>query len=84
RVMADMFDVWILVNSGTTGATYSIQATGGAATTGQTYSQPASKLVKVTVQAGSAATTNTVSITRTGGSGSMYVVGVEPYLSTVR
>lgn len=84
RIMADAFDVWIVVNNGGTGATYSMQATGGAVVTGQTFSQPAAKLVKVTLEAGSAATTNTVTIERTGGSGAIYVVGIEPYLSTSR
>lgn len=84
RILADSFDVWLAANSGPTGATYSIQATGGTAVTGQTFSQPTQHLMKVTVKAGSAATTNSVSITRTGGTGSLYVVGVEPFHSLKR
>lgn len=84
RILADSFDVYLAANSGPTGATFSIQATGGIAVTGQTFSQSSQHLMKVTVKASSASTTNSVSITRTGGTGTLYVVGVEPFHSLKR
>lgn len=84
RVQADTFDVYLLATNSASGAAYSIQATGGPAATGSCGGHPDKHLMKVTVTAATAAKNNVVTITRTGGSGDLYVVGVEPYLSTAK
>lgn len=79
EVMADTFDVYYLTGAGLGAIT--VTATGGA---GSTVSGNGTYGVnKVTVAAAAAATTNSVSITYNTG-GSVYIVGVEPYLSTTR
>lgn len=75
RIQADTFDVYYLTAG--SGGSIGITPTGGS-TTNQSLNG-ASGIGKVTVTAGSAATSNSVTIT---GTGTVWVVGIEPYLST--
>lgn len=77
-ISADTFDVYYVTYSG--GGTIGVTATGGSTTSQPTTGSSA--IAKVTVTAASAATTNTITITATGAQ--VYIVGVEPYLSTTK
>jgi lysophospholipase L1-like esterase len=82
RIFADRFDVYIVETDSATGATFSFQATGGTAVTGASTGAAAKGIRKVTVNAATASFSNVLSMTRTGGTGDLYIVGIEPYLST--
>lgn len=76
-ILADSFDVYYLTNTGL--GTLNITATGSSVV--NQSANAAGSVQKVTVTAASAATTNTCSIS---GTGNVYVVGVEPFLSTTK
>jgi lysophospholipase L1-like esterase len=76
--VVDRFDVYYIANG--TNTTFTITATGGSAISVVTGTQ--NGIFKATCSAGSAADTNSVSITMT--TGTVRIVGVEPYSSTTR
>ena len=85
RIEADTFDVYYMVTTVVTGATFTAQATGGSASSAVPVGGQAAKgIQKVTVSAGSASTTNVVTIDPGGSGGQVYIVGIEPYLSTTK
>lgn len=84
RVLADRFDVYVLVTDGATGGTVSAQATGGTAVPVTTTGHANKGFIRVTVEAATASTSNTLTITRTGGTGNVWIAGIEPWASTSR
>lgn len=81
QVTADTFDVFYMNGPA---ATFSVTATGGSTTTITTTGPlDAPSIRKVTVTAASASTTNTVTTARVSG-GEVYILAVEPSLSTVK
>ena len=74
----DSFDVYYLSNSGL--GTISATATGGTAATANTSTTPGYGIAKITAVAGSAGVGNSVTISGSGGA--VYVLGIEPFLST--
>ncbi|VXC43800.1 SGNH/GDSL hydrolase family protein [Nocardioides sp. AX2bis] len=84
RINADRFDVYYLTTTGD-GATFTAQATGGAASAAiATGAQAAKGIAKVTISAAAAITTNVVTIDPGGAAGQVFIVGIEPWLSTRR
>ena len=77
RINADRFDIYYLQNTGF--GTITATATGGAGTPVATAGAVA--INKATISAGSASTSNTLTLTATG---TVYVVAIEPWLSTTR
>jgi lysophospholipase L1-like esterase len=80
-VNADGFDIYY-AKTPTLSAALKITATGGATAT--VNCQGTQGIYKTTVMAGSAATTNTVTFDNSTGAAGVYILGVEPVLSTAK
>lgn len=82
RILADRFDVYYAVNTTTSYGTFTATATGGTGVVAVTGSQAARSVKTVTISAAAASTSNFVEILNTGTGGGVYILGIEPWLST--